>query len=370
MTKFIFFWRLVEEKWVEIILDVFTMLYKHWIRERTLDIYGAWQLEKLCEWATEKHPDNIYFHGWGEHKHVMSMVKEKDFCLMPSLVIESFWLTALESLCVGVPVIGFKKWGVEPFISDKLDIETQHGKTYADKLFNLISHILSEKKEKSSYLPRVDFSKYSQENWLSEFKKISGDTKRILLVSDFTKRVGGVENYIHDLRDLLLNHGYTVELRWMDKKNSFWGLFKTALNISAWLKLWSKIDSFKPDLVRTHSVMREIGWFPLTVIPKDTPLLTMFHDLGYFNPYPARVYNVPDAKKINKLSDWLRIWAKKNKLTLPLVFFKRLSLRAIRSVFRNHQTTYLVPSAFMAPLSEVWRQGKDQKTIVLPHFVK
>lgn len=140
------------------------------------------------------------------------MLKEKDFCLMPSLIIESFGLTALESLYAGVPVIGFKKGGTEPFINEELNIEVQQGKSYTDKLLSIITRILEEKKEKSSYLPSIDFKNYSIESWLSQFKKIAGDAKRILLVSDFTRRVGGVENYIHDVRELLNSHGYTTEL--------------------------------------------------------------------------------------------------------------------------------------------------------------
>ncbi len=82
--------------------------------------------------------------------------------------------------------------------------------------------------------------------------------KRILIVSDFIKKVGGIENYIWDAKELLEENGYTVELRGSDKKNSFQGLFKTAFNVSAWRKLRTKISAFQPDIVWCNSVMREL----------------------------------------------------------------------------------------------------------------
>lgn len=91
------------------ILDVFSKLHDEGITNWSLDIYGAGALENECTQLAKKLSDNVIFHGRGEHEHVMRLLKEKDFCLMPSLIIETFGLSALESLRAGTPVIGFQK---------------------------------------------------------------------------------------------------------------------------------------------------------------------------------------------------------------------------------------------------------------------
>jgi len=38
------------------------------------------------------------------------------------------------------------------------------------------------------------------------------DKKKILLVSDFTSKVGGIETYIHDVKAILEGMGYEVRI--------------------------------------------------------------------------------------------------------------------------------------------------------------
>lgn len=109
MIKFIFFGRIVKEKGIEIILDAFARLHAEGITNRHLDIYGSGIYENACIYLAERLPEHVTFHGWKEHAKVRAILPEMDFSLMPSLIIETFGLTALESLRAGVPVIGFKK---------------------------------------------------------------------------------------------------------------------------------------------------------------------------------------------------------------------------------------------------------------------
>lgn len=152
----------------------------------------------------------------------MSLLKEKDFCLMPSLIIETFGLSALESLRAGTPVIGFKKGGTEPFISDSLAIEHQQGGSPTEQLYSLIKKLLTAPQDKKEYLPHINFDDYSSQTWIDHFQQIAGNVKRILLVSDFTAQIGGIENYLHDTRALLEKNGYEVSLWGTNKRPSRW----------------------------------------------------------------------------------------------------------------------------------------------------
>ena len=76
---------------------------------RSLDVYGTGKFSEACKALAELLPENVAFHGWTDQKAIMQKLSEVDYCLMPSRVIETFGLSALEALRQGVPVIGFKK---------------------------------------------------------------------------------------------------------------------------------------------------------------------------------------------------------------------------------------------------------------------
>lgn len=105
-------------------------------------------------------------------------------------------------------------------------------------------------------------------------------------------------------------------------------------------------------------------------MPHDTKVRMMFHDMGYYVPYPSVLYNIWKVVGSMSLSYWLQVGKTKNPLKIILLICKRFLLRIIKNIFRNRDTTYLVPSPFMQEPTEKWRAGKNQKTIVLPHFVK
>lgn len=55
---------------------------------------------------------------------------------------------------------------------------------------------------------------------MTHFQKTAGNQKRILLVSDFITKIGGIENYLHDAKALLEENGYEVALWGTNRKPS------------------------------------------------------------------------------------------------------------------------------------------------------
>jgi len=60
--------------------------------------------------------------------------------------------------------------------------------------------------------PIVDTKNYSKENRIIKLLPLLGQHKKILLVSDFINKVGGIETYIHDVKELLESHGFEIKI--------------------------------------------------------------------------------------------------------------------------------------------------------------
>lgn len=74
--------------------------------------YGPEQLSELLENLSSAPMDDepkVYFFGWQSHSVIRDILSISHFSLMPSRFLETFGLSALESLSEGVPVIGFQK---------------------------------------------------------------------------------------------------------------------------------------------------------------------------------------------------------------------------------------------------------------------
>ena len=53
---------------------------------------------------------------------------------------------------------------------------------------------------------------YSKENRKANFAYIAEGKKKILIVSDFKNKIGGIETYINDAKKILEETGYEVQI--------------------------------------------------------------------------------------------------------------------------------------------------------------
>jgi hypothetical protein len=133
---------------------------------------------------------------------------------MPSRFLETFGLSALTALSRGLPVIGYKKGGLVQFVDEELDLGKFKG-NLDEQLYQLISSLGNRQIHPAfGHLPltRKDVEKYSKESWKKKIQAMIGDKKKILLVSDFVSKVGGIETYIYDVKEILEDLGYEVKL--------------------------------------------------------------------------------------------------------------------------------------------------------------
>jgi len=146
---------------------------------------------------------------------------------MPSRFLETFGLAALESLSEGVPVIGFQKGGLIPFISKELIIsfsenDNENTKALANKIveisekYSSFSALMEEEKsdwEILSHESRRIADGYTEGRWIRQIQDIlPNGTKKILLASDYTTLLGGIETHVQTIARALRQQGYEVEI--------------------------------------------------------------------------------------------------------------------------------------------------------------
>lgn len=183
-----------------------------------------------------------------------------DVSLMPSTFLETFGLSALESLSLGVPVAGFSKGGIVPFLLDDALRLPENGDFLRSLqiLANAPDSVVAAWKAKAS----GTVAGYTQEAFLSRLRALlPAKTKKILLVTDFVGNIGGIETYVKNLSDTLVSAGY--EVRTVGKNGGFstrlqkaWSTLVAFGNYSARSMLRTEVSEFAPDVVWCHSVLR------------------------------------------------------------------------------------------------------------------
>ncbi len=113
------------------------------------------------------------------------------------------------------------------------------------------------------------------------------ETKRILLVSDYTTILGGIESHVQTIAKSLRSHGYEVEVFGWAIQKGHWtkflrirGLVYSLCNITSMLAIRKKIREYAPDAIWLHSVSRFHG--PLVVrevVQSGVFSLVIYHDL-------------------------------------------------------------------------------------------
>ena len=184
----LFLGRLEKEKGFDLIYD-FISQYPG--KELPFDryIFGSGSYESgILELSY--HFKQIHFFGWKPLSEVERYLENIDYCMMPSRFLETFGLSAINILQQGIPIVGFKKGGLIPFIQDEYAIEqlAQQSKDIANR--------------------------YTVEKRYERFLSLTGTKKpqKIVLVSDFINKIGGIETYLHDTKYLLQQHGHQVKL--------------------------------------------------------------------------------------------------------------------------------------------------------------
>lgn len=362
--NFIYFSRLSTEKGFDLVIGTFLKLIST-DQKHNLYIFGEGPQKSLLQKIPKNNlvdlskkgnetilnflptQNQIIFCGQKDYLNLISKILKKniDYTLIPSKLIETFGLTALESIQNGVPILSPNKGGLADFVLAEHEIEL-NSEAISQKIASLSPPTpeLREQLFKQGQL-------YSPKNWLTNFQKIAPlSTKKILIVSDFKQKFGGTEQHFYSAKKLLQSK-YQVQILSFNKKPNILNLLKSIYNLSASRKIQQTIDDFQPDFIWCHSTLRYIGPKGLKTI-KESKVKTAItiHDLGYFCSHPSKAESLQDIQN--------------QKTSLSYKLKNTLLLRRLNKIVSSFDFI-VVPNKF---LLQIVKSEYNKQPILLPHF--
>ena len=389
--QFVFFGRLDQEKGWDLLINVWQRLvneYKEghndYITKTRFLVFGDGPYrEKLLHLGAKS--SSIKYFGWKARSDLERYIAASDYTLMPSLFLETFGLTALESLSLGVPVIGFKKGWLIPFITPELNINNYPGDNDEEKLYNCLIEAITNTplKQKQRLCERASKTsyKYTKEHWLKNFHQLihtNDKQRRVLLVSDYATELYGIETHIYSLKAMLEKNGYEVELYGANvRKNKRNKLVRTLLlpistrNFRAARQIKNHIGNSRPHIIRWHSTSRWLGRYPLWATRnfKGQQWMT-YHDLWYFHPFPHKVHETKQLPTW-KLGNYLKAGKTKNPIVLLAMICKFILHGFLRKQVKKNLDKHFVPSTYMFPIVQKRLGHKPKgKVMLLEHYLR
>ena len=380
----LYFGRLDDEKWFWLILEMLNcFVQKYWTVPFSFYVFWKWKYVKDLLDLWQKYSSIHFF--WRQPLEVIKRYQENcHFCLVPSTFLETFWLTALNSLSMWIPVIGFAKWWLIQFIESKYGISKIWWIDDTHKLFNLVETIVRDfnswkidlEKEKKKALSTA--KKYTVEKWIENAEELFGKPKRILLVSDFKSKLWWIETYIHDVADILEDKWYEVKIYGTEIPNwLFWNILR---KFGLVLSLWNFVDAirlkrvarkFMPKIIRYHSTLRRLGRYSVKQLSTHkSKKFVMYHDLWYFHPYPSEVTDEKMVKVPLNLKNFVSSANTKNPIKIIAMFFKYICVKLLSKQLKNSVDTHLVPSEFMENIVHDSFNLNSKKVKTFSHFVQ
>lgn len=380
----LYFGRLDDEKWFGLILD---MLHK-FIDEYgeipfSFYVFGKWKyIQALLDLAAKY--SSIHFFGRQSLETIKRYKENCQFCLMPSTFLETFGLTAVNALHMWIPVVWFAKWWLKQFIPTKYDISKSEWSSDGEKLYNKIKILLedynSEKSDTEQETKKAKnlAKKYSKDKRIQNIQQIIWKPKRILLITDFKTKLGGIETYVHDVKNILTTKWYEVKIygtqipSWkLWELIKYFGLFFAMRNFIDAIRLKRVVKKFKPKVVRYHSTLRRMWRLPIKALSShNSKKLMMYHDLWYFHPFPSSVLQENMIKTPATLSNFITSANTKNPIKIVAIAFKYLSIVLLKNQLKKSIDHHLVPSEFMEKIVLDSYNIDTKKVQTLSHFIQ
>lgn len=375
MIKCLFFGRFETEKWIIELIDAIKKIIKEDKIDVVFDFFWKWEYEIEINKLQEKFPNKIFNHWWQSQKKINEYLEKASFSLMPSLFLETFWMSALESISLWVPVIWFKKWWLRQFVLDKHDISNYEWQNDAQKIYNSLNTILTEFSIEQHNKDCQSVLEISKKYSLDKFKSRLNDywfyDKKILLVSDFHNRLWWIENFVYDLENILSeknNVKFTGSKIWKTKILRYISFLLSWFNFYWSIKLYFTIKKFKPDIVRFHSILRYYWWMSVFIIPKNIEIYMMYHDFWYFHPFPNKLKKENDILKSMTLWNFISAAKSKNILINIFVCLKYTYLKLLIYFLKKRVKLHIVPSEYMK--ETIVKLYKVDNVDTLPIFFK
>ena len=301
--------RLVEEKGVDILLDVI-----RWSLEDFALDHIVWHIasdglyEKQVEAVSQGSSGRVVYHGKMNQQELAELMRSADYLYMPSRFLETFWLTALESIACGVPVIGIKKGGLMDFIDDSLAIdENKSVESTLDLLRKIMSWEIS--------IAKMNVLYFSEQNWEDRIKNLFPKEAKIFLLHDYLQRIWGAEAYIDFLSLHLPLLGYkTFRYSYTGSTSPIKRRIMFIVSLFAfwrWIGVYKMLKREEPTHIWMHSVLRYFGYWWVRAVRRyannheKCRVFLSHHDVWFIAPFPQMVEREDQIPKSTNMSDFL-----------------------------------------------------------------
>jgi hypothetical protein len=217
-------------------------------------------------------------------------------------------------------VIGYQKGGLRELVLDEYaissDVSVSSGEALYQKMNSCMQTIDPWRYETHSKQCLTIFEKHSKEQWKHHFTVICRDlhvsqNPRIGILSDYLSRLGWIETFLYESKDVLESMGSDVSLQGSLIFSLPWrifGLLATTCNLWEWWKLLYSFQQKSYDILWFHSIQRYLGWFPLWIASfSPAKKLFMLHDVGLLHPYPHLVTSEEQLEFTWSLSNYLKV---------------------------------------------------------------
>lgn len=378
--------RLVEEKWVDIVIDVI----KRSITDSSLSENIHWHI--TSDWIYENeiralqilYSEKITYYGKVNQAKLAALYRSCSLLLMPSRFLETFWMTALEATVCWVMVVWPKKWWLTPFIEKSNEIDQTH--PVESIVWIIRKTILWE----NTFIKNSSLNNFSEEAWKERFYKIFPPGKRVMVIHDYKELIWWAEYYIETILSFMKKHAYRSKFYSYRGKTSIWKRrFVFILSIISFWRYFSlkkELEGFSPEAIWLHSVLRYIGPWGMYAVWKykekypETLIILAHHDVGLLAAFPQYIEQeseIPDSRYLKdfipkKLTWWKKIlsiskWIYKEILIFLLpkntkhMIFSDFLWKKIEKNFPWSEII-LFPHTCNETLFFPWTENKSQKT--------
>ena len=391
MLWLLFYGRLEKEKWFDQLVLAIKELNKKKV-DFEIFIFWKWSLESQL---FEVHDKNVHFFWWKPLDEIKKYLANIDYCLMPSEFLETFGLSALNALSWWVPVIWYKKWWLEPFIFQECNLFLAKWNTTAERIVSIVEKLAKKTnperikdKEELEWKIKKLLPEYIEDARYERFLKMANvkdnEKQKVLIISDFINKAWGIETYIHDVKNLLESHWHEVILWWStlptwskwQRKKRFW-LLLSPFNFWSTGSLKEILENEKPDIIRFNSLLRwlwpnvvKVAWKWRKQEKSDSKFWMMYHDFGYFYPFPSQLFFIEDCKTPLTRKNFLSAYKWKNPVTKLAVLCKYYWLQPLKKILKKEIDLHLSPSDCITNIARDSYKISEKKCKSFPHFIQ
>ncbi|MBQ7074655.1 glycosyltransferase [bacterium] len=189
-----------------------------------------------------------------------------------------------------------------------------------------------------------------------------------------------METYLNEAKEYLESLDYTVLIRGKEGRKGirgkllrYRGILTSPFAFLSKIRFKNFLKKETPDIIRFHSLLRGLGKGVIEAAAKyqekekKSELWMMYHDFGYFYPYPHALFEIKHCKTPFSRKNFL---ANQKGIKKLLARGKYLLMKGLVKSLKKYINLHLVPSEYMKDIVINSYKIAEKKVKVFPHFIQ